>query len=123
MITTQQIFDAAWQKFIIEDAPPASNPNGGCSYLTSDGRKCAVGLCLPDGHKAQESGLFMNELVDNYPELFDPHIETDIQNLLHDYLVNTNNGEWLYPLKKRMEIYLRVAEQFNLAIPAAKPTQ
>lgn len=72
-ITFQDIFDAAWQAFIVEDRPPGVTKDAAgytaCRYLTDDGRKCAVGLVIPDGHPAQKhSGPFEN-IVTMYPEL------------------------------------------------------
>lgn len=126
-ITVQMIFDAAWQKFIIEEAPPALAKNDDgfgykCRYLTSDGKKCAVGLCIPNGHPLQQSDRCLSLLRQTNPDLFKlTATEADsIQDALHDDLVCTTKGEWNYSLQSRKEKYIQVAERFNLTIPAAK---
>lgn len=40
-----------------------------CSYLTPDGRKCAIGVHIPDGHPGQKIGGGVAELVYDYPDL------------------------------------------------------
>lgn len=116
-ITLQRIFDLAWQKFVVEKAPPARGPNtnGFCQYLTPDGRKCAVGLALPDGHPAQKSGDSLYTLIHEYPELFDiSENGGGIQSALHDDLSN-RYGEWVVEdLESR---YRGVAGQYGLTVP------
>lgn len=125
MITLQQIFNAAWQAFIVENKPPAYNiRNGACCYLTEDGRKCAVGLVLPDGHEAQRYGCAFNGLVNVHPTLFDTNIRRmDMQDLnnfqceLHDGLICDETGEWNKTLEERKEWYRGVAAKYNLTVP------
>ena len=132
-ITAQMIFNAAWQKFIIEEAPPAvreklpTEPDEYsnkylCSYLTPDGRKCAVGLCIPDGHPAQLSKSCLAHVARvQYPHLFSlSNFESDeLQDALHDNLINTSTGDWSLPLEARKTAYLALAERFNLTVPEA----
>lgn len=40
-----------------------------CQYLTQDGKKCAVGMFIPDGHVAQKTCANALALLDRYPEL------------------------------------------------------
>lgn len=41
-----------------------------CLYLTDDGRKCAIGRFIPDGHAAQrETDVSVASLFDLHPEL------------------------------------------------------
>lgn len=46
-----------------------------CQYLTSDGKKCAVGCFIPDGHEAQYYNVGVqyifggNSLLSKYPDL------------------------------------------------------
>ena len=143
-ITKQDIFNAAWDHFVVNNNPPSvmlhSHPVGKycykCCYLTDDGRKCAVGLCLPDGHKAQHSTTHFGVLIKCYPELF----KTELQNLitytsatlaedercrtfqkqLHDDLVDLETGNWIVDYDtqaKRKAHYEKVAKDFNLTIP------
>lgn len=126
-ITLQKIFDLAWQKFIVEDALPAAKYYE-CSYLLPDGRKCAVGLALPEYHPAQEFfGDFGDLAHRQHPELFDKRILTmpieDLnyfQKALHDDLAGVdadNNAFWLKSLEERKEAYRKVAKKFNLSTP------
>jgi hypothetical protein len=117
-ITLQRIFNLAWQAFVVEKRRPARDHEGCCSYLTDDGRKCAVGLALPDGHEAQRSGSGFNTLTKRYPELFDvpSHADTDnFQRKLHDG-ISSIDGAWIDP--EGIEIaYRRVAAEYGLTIP------
>lgn len=40
-----------------------------CQYLTKDGRKCAVGLFIPDGHIGQTSSGDVISLLNQHPSL------------------------------------------------------
>ena len=61
------------KKFILDTLLPykqdpttcAKNEEGGCSYLTTDGRKCAVGKHLIDGEH-QMSALYVSSLFYRY---------------------------------------------------------
>lgn len=128
-ISLQQIFNAGWQAFIIENKRPSMVP-GVSRYLTPDGDKCIVGLCLPDGPMQNHLYSF-NSLVLLYPELFDSEINalarvpgsklSDFQARLHDDICHwnkrTNEAEWLYSLDERKKMYHDVAEKFNLTVP------
>ena len=120
-ITLQDIFNAAWQAFIVEDRPAASE-KGACSYLTSDGRKCAVGLVIPDGHPAQVKPGTWNNWVHEYPDLFDAsvlqmskHSLFEFQRHLHDSMVS--GGTWGFNQEERKGVYRLVASDYNLTIP------
>jgi hypothetical protein len=47
-LTLQDVFNKNWQCFVIEGQPRAVNTNQQCCYKTSDGKKCAIGVCIPD---------------------------------------------------------------------------
>ena len=123
-ITLQQIFDAAWQTFIVEHQPPATGPDTRdlCQYLTSDGRKCAIGLVLPDGHPSQRYEQGFGSLVECYPELFDKSV-TELspaqlaffQRSLHDHLQFF--GIWQLSANEREAKYREIAAHFDLTIP------
>lgn len=128
MITLQQIFDAAWEEFIVKDNPPAVEydeevESYTCKYLTKDGRKCAVGLCLPEGLDTKNDfpndELTLVGLIDKYPQLFEfkDYQALDFQGELHDDLVNKQTGEWKYPKEARKEEYVRIAKKYGLEIP------
>lgn len=40
-----------------------------CQYLTDDGKKCIIGLFLPEGHKGQQSQDNVLGLLKEFPEL------------------------------------------------------
>lgn len=42
-----------------------------CVYLTSTGRKCAVGLFIPDGHEAQQYSGTSVLMIEAHPDLAD----------------------------------------------------
>ena len=125
-VTLQHIFNLAVTEFLVNDAPPAVE-NGTCKYITSDGRKCAVGLALPDKHQAQASYQRFNTLVRGYPELFDKSVHglsagggfdvplNDFQVSLHDSL--QHNGKWCFTKERRVQKYKEVAKKFNLKLP------
>lgn len=140
-ITLQDIFNAAWQAFIIENKPPSQELNEDgfytCKYLTSNKRKCVIGLCLPDGHNYQNFKKSFYDLVvydksvKEEDQIFDKSIHTllntsHINNLfsnslnvfqasLHDMLCA--NCEWLYSNSQRKQKYKQVAKEYNLTIP------
>lgn len=49
----------------------AVNEYGHCVYLADDGKKCAFGMFIPDGHKAQYSESNSNALFNEYPDLLE----------------------------------------------------
>jgi hypothetical protein len=124
-ITAQMIFNAAWQRFMVEKAEPAVEfdtvkNNFSCRYLTNDGKKCAVGLCIPDGHPAQRSRLCLMALSNkDHAQLFNLNFEerSFLQDALHDDLVDNKTGKWRYSYEYRKDRYEFVAEKFKLTIP------
>lgn len=131
MITLQQIFNAAWQAFIVEGQAPGVVNIGydddyyECRYRTPDGRACAVGLCLPAGHPAAgKEDVNFGSIVDYWPELFDEQIQgmghdglDSFQHGLHDSMVDTDTGEWDCSVEEREKKYRRIAKQFGLEVP------
>lgn len=118
-ITLQDIFNAAWQAFIVEDRPPAATEMGYCRYLTDDGRKCAVGLCIPDGHPAQYCEVSWGSMAEEFPDLWDIdslHVDFDFfQRQMHDTL--QTNGVWKKDRRTRADHYRAIATRYNLTIP------
>jgi hypothetical protein len=127
-ITLQDIFNKAWQHFIIEDNPPATELMMGmhvCRYLTLDGRKCAVGLALPNNPEVQEQCCGFETLVVDYPDLFSEDLTgksylREFQNRLHDKL--QRDGNWAYGKEQMKHSYLSVAEEYGLTVPS-EPTK
>ena len=130
-ITLQDILTAAWQAFIVERRPPACDPiSRNCVYLTEDGRKCAIGLCIPDGHPAQHSYATFGSLVHAYPGLFDDQIKSltpderdDIQEALHDTHLDYDDGDqWRDGhIQDMITCYREVARKYNLILPEEDP--
>lgn len=130
-LSLQELFDNAWKAFIIGDAKPAIkkiiNQYGDeevrCCYLDDNGNKCAIGVSLPDGHPSQSYISGFGLLTKHYPELFDISVKSLsmiqrslFQQDLHDLLFNIDTLE--FPPKEEMkQIYIKVAERFNLTIP------
>lgn len=125
----QRIFNTAWQKFIIEDSPPAleystEKKTYVCRYLTNDNRKCAIGLCIPEGHEAQKSKLYFSGLIREFKSLFPDLVNFSVSTLnsfqidLHDSMVNFTTGKWAYTKVERIEKYLSVAKEYNLEVPS-----
>jgi len=48
-----------------------------CLYLTEDGRKCAIGCLIPDGHTAQRCDGDVEGLLEEHPALFDVLVPFD----------------------------------------------
>ena len=71
-ITLQQVFNRAWQAFIVEGKPPATK-NGQCTYRFSrigdkgpavrECSKCAIGLALAD----DQLDILTDRYMDNSP--------------------------------------------------------
>jgi len=131
-ITLQMIFDKAWQAFIVEDRPPAAEFDEDearytCLYSTEDGRRCAVGLALPDSVVTALAGKMVTfgRLVHYYEycqHIFDDSVTTlaedlltDFQDQLHDDL--QEKSVWKYSTDERKERYKDIAVEYGLTIP------
>lgn len=131
-ITLQMIFDKAWQAFIVEDRPPAAEFDEDevrytCRYSTEDGRRCAVGLALPDRVVAGLAGKMVSfgclvHKYEHYRYIFDDSVTTlasclltNFQSKLHDEL--QEKGVWKYSKDERKERYKDVAVKYALIIP------
>ena len=42
---------------------------GKCKYKTDDGKKCAIGLFMPEGHEGEMSNAGVSDLLNQYPDL------------------------------------------------------
>jgi hypothetical protein len=125
-ITLQDIFNKAWEHFIIGDGKPSwSTEQNCCMYLDEYGNKCAVGLCIPDGCPAQKIFRNFSGLINIYPELFDDNSICDytseqinyFQKNLHDDLTDCS-GKWIHNKKQMRQKYIELAEKYKLTIPA-----
>lgn len=121
-ITLQDIWNAGWQKFVIEQAPLAyDHSEGKCFYRTKDDHKCVVGLVLPETDPNYREIIKDNcafyTVVSRYSYLFDDSVFqlmedecNNFQKCLHDSLTDKSQNE-------RKTKYLEVAKRYNLTLP------
>lgn len=133
-ITLQTIFNKAYRHFVLKKGKPCAlnhkskisgNPVFQCRYKWR-GRKCAIGLALPEGHPSQKSQCPLDNLVDKWPELFSDDIVklreannlalARFQSDLHDTHINKDTLDWKEGVDLKQQ-YLKVAEDFNLTVP------
>lgn len=71
----QAVFDKVWhaitQQGCAARLPVPGTGNTRCVYLTDDGRKCAVGHLIPDGHPGQRHLGTVYELLLDHRDLRD----------------------------------------------------
>lgn len=67
-ITEQEYFDRACER-LRDGTGRAIHDGRACEYLTKDGRKCVVGIFIPDGHPAQAFTGSVPRLAGRYPDL------------------------------------------------------
>lgn len=125
-ITLQEIFNKAWQRFIVEGAKPCAvhtSDTFSCRYRDGRGGACAIGLCIPS--LAILEGSSAVSIVARVPELFDKNVRAEdvgrLQKGLHDRLCTTQGGEvvWAYSLEERKSMYRGIAMAFSLYVPLA----
>ncbi len=138
-ITLQDIFDAAWNAFIIEKKPPCVCNVGlnecVCVYANSNGDRCAIGLVLPD-HVIEsdycKSHKGFGDIVEAFSDLFHSEITSKskselnfIQKCLHDEMVERgyvgeSNRGWCLPSHAMRTYYTLFAQRYYLQIPGSK---
>jgi hypothetical protein len=70
VITAQEAFNRVYRHFIHENHPPSIHELGVCRYRMSDGRRCALGLFIPDEQYDPEmEGYVAFDLFEHYPEV------------------------------------------------------
>ncbi len=62
-LTLQDLFDNAWNAFVVEKRPRALSGNGGCDYLSPEGHRCAIGVSMPDEVAAERASCFCTGLL------------------------------------------------------------
>lgn len=128
MITTQDVFDSVWNHFIRDKNPAAVDKPYGqdrnyCYYRTDDGRKCSVGVLIPDEvYNEFVEGCSVESLHGDEGWFRETYGHIDLAFLIelrecHDKASvikgRRKNGFW-----KEMENYLRAAaEYWKLQIP------
>lgn len=129
-ISLQQIFDLAWQAFIVERKQPGYDKGvHSCRYLDDEGNKCAIGLALPDGHPTQKSLCSFYTLMTHNRELFNDSLTSlneaqanHFQASLHDSYIDEDSGsptygQWALTPRELEKRYKEVAKKYNLTIP------
>lgn len=127
-LSLQTIFNNAWQRFIVEGAPPAQESGFStfwrCRYRTADGRVCAIGASLTPEQAAladaQEDSGFAY-IVQKFPQWFDESVISleqwelsELQQELHDQWCYC--GEWRTASGLKGH-YLEVAAKYGLTVP------
>ena len=122
MITPQSIFNAAWQRFIVEGRLPCIKEKR-CAY-SHDGNNCAVGAAMTEDQiqKITEEGIadyMVDDIMDAHPDWFIGEKEAiiNLQYHLHDKLVHMDSGSWNRDKEAREDQYRRVAKTYGLEIP------
>lgn len=114
-----EVWESAFWNFIVLGREPAVE-NGSCRYLTSDGRKCAFGLLIPDGHEGQKRRIPADLFCAIYGLFERPteHNPAILQGMLHDSIWHYKEGcyRWKYPKPLMASIYIIAAEKFNLKV-------
>ena len=68
----QEFFDKVTRHLLTQKVKAMQlNPLGDdqCLYLDSNGNKCAIGCCIPNGHEAQEAKMSVSNLMDCYEDI------------------------------------------------------
>lgn len=126
-MTRQEMFDKIWNHFIEEDAPWSVSEKWDCQYRGGDGKKCAVGLLLPDSlYHPDMEGKGIERVFLHFPEVkafFGEHNMhfLDACQRAHDrtapisaWMAEVWDGKPLFTRK-----LLEIARVFGLEVPLA----
>lgn len=71
MALSKQVMFNRVARHLVQQGEMAMSRNGSCAYLASDGsgKRCAIGIFIPDGHEVQHTNMGVTELVVEYPDL------------------------------------------------------
>lgn len=123
-MTAQEIFDRVVAR--LRDGTGRANivvrgGNERCCYLTPDGRKCAVGIFIPDGDRAQTLAAPVDELLEIYSsrqwaQSLAPHVDLlgEVQEI-HDDSRNWYGGIFT-PFGEAALEY--IADHYSLTLPS-----
>lgn len=90
--------------------------NNRCAYLTGDGKKCAIGLFIPDGHKGQFHTGTVIELLNDFPDL-KPHMPSQNLDFLRD--LQRHHDTYLgigMPLEDQKEALMSFVQEYKGAV-------
>jgi hypothetical protein len=111
----QEIFNKVWNHFIVEKHPRATS-GGGCFYRTVDGRKCALGIFIPDEYyefNLEGNGANSHRMEPVLIKL-GLHEHRDLLGILQNVHDSSTSSDFDL-FKKDLQI---VASQYNLTIPS-----
>lgn len=132
----QEVFNKVWDHFIVQQNPFGWNGQG-CTYLSPDGTRCAIGILMPEGpwqeceegivyereNGEYEEGWYIGEWtldqVFNEEISFKMGLFLDELQSAHDESAQMYNEDGCRGTRyDQFERYLRsIANQYNLAIP------
>lgn len=83
--------DYLLKKIDTEFKGKATDKAGMCEYLTEEGKKCLIGLFIPDGHEAQHDCGDVHSILNDYTDLLELMPSADLSKLkrlqeAHDYM-------------------------------------
>lgn len=122
MIDKQEIFDKAWDHFITNKSPRAIEA-GSCCYRTPEGKKCAIGIFIPDDLYYEEVAKYEGQVFKVLPTHikerifpdYDPAEDTlfliDLQHFCHDRGENEH-------MEFRIHNFKIIAKNHGLKVPS-----
>lgn len=133
-LTLQQVFSKAYQTFVLKEGRPALTSTVGCSYRTKDGRKCIIGLAIPDelydpviegrnlaavttpSKEPEEGDKKLKEIVEQIFETNDLLALLSLQNIHDGHALTQDDGQWNdFPhFVDEMRVF---AKKHNLEVP------
>ncbi len=121
-LTAQEVFDRVAERLQDGTGRAQDRLYGACKYLTEDGRKCAVGIFIPDGHDGQKVEGSVGYLLEICPDLRSGPIGQHRQLLarlqnIHDTSDVWRGGDLTQSGKKRLR---SAAEYFGLDARAVR---
>lgn len=112
MLTKQEIFNRVATHLLTQRAKAMDE--GRCRYLDRQGRRCAVGCLIPDGHPSLTVFASLGFLLITYPDLAEGWgLDEDAFSLLNELqLIHDNDmpSQWAAHLTE-------LASKFNLSVP------
>lgn len=131
-LSLQDIFNAAWQRFVVEEEDGAANDMSSCVYRSEDGNMCAIGCALPQ-ELLDKLIAYGNNTNTSFPKLvlrYKEYFQDDViklaerytplvifQSRLHDNLLNIL-GNSDYTSRIMIEgTYRVIANRFGLTVP------
>lgn len=117
MITNQEIFDVAWQAFVVEGRPASTMENGDCMYRGPAGQRCAIGLCIHDDQYNPDMEMQSPLDLDGHFGLefespcFAAHAQSDLHDAIQDQLGRPERNDVV------RNLYLEFAQRWDLEVP------